>query len=107
MKGKLTSIRGSKERPRLRVKVTLKHIYAQIIDDEQGCTLVSASTVEKSLKSKELKPTLESAKKIGELLGKKAAEKGLSSVVFDRGEKTDHGKIKALPAAARGAGLKL
>jgi large subunit ribosomal protein L18 len=106
MKGKLTRILGSKERPRLRVSVTLKHIYAQIIDDEQGRTIVSSSTVEKALKAKKLKPSIESAKKIGEVLGKKAVEKGVTLVVFDRGEKRYHGKVKALADAARGAGLK-
>ncbi len=106
MKGKLTRILGSKERPRLRVSVTMKHIYAQIIDDEQGSTLVSSSTIEKALKGKKFKSNLESAKKIGEMLGKKAVDKGITSVVFDRGEKRYHGKVKALADAARTAGLK-
>lgn len=106
MKGKLTKILGSKERPRLRVSVTLKHIYAQIIDDEKGCTLVSSSTAEKALKAKKMKTNIESAKKVGESLGKKAVEKGLSLVVFDRGERRYHGKVKALADAARAAGLK-
>lgn len=106
MKGKLTKILGSKERPRLRVSVTLKHVYAQIIDDEQGHTIVSASTAEKALKGGNMKPNIESAKKVGDSLGKKALEKGVSFVVFDRGERRYHGKIKALADAARAAGLK-
>lgn len=106
MKGKLKKIFGTKERPRLRASITLKHIYAQIIDDEEGKTLVSSSTLEKQFKDKGLRANIESAKMIGESIAKKALEKGIEKVVFDRGEKKYHGRLKALADAARSVGLK-
>jgi len=107
MKGRLTKkIVGTKDRPRLRVSISLKNIFAQIIDDIEGRTLVSASTLEKSLKEKKLRSNIESAKTIGELIGKKAIEKGIEKVVFDRGGKKYHGIIKAVADSARAAGLK-
>jgi len=100
------NIAGTAERPRLAVYRSLKHMYAQLIDDKAGCTLVAASTLEAPLKA-ELSTggDLEAAKKVGELLGKKALEKGIRSVVFDRGGNLYHGRVKALADGAREAGL--
>ena len=100
-------IRGTSERPRLTVYRSLKYIYAQIIDDEAGHTLVAASTLEKELREK-LKSTkdIEAAKTVGELIAKRALEKGIEKVVFDRNGYKYHGRVKALADAAREAGLK-
>ena len=97
---------GTAERPRLSVFRSNKHMYAQIIDDTIGHTLVSASTLEKGVKS-ELKytDTVEAAKYLGSVIGKRAVEKGIKEVVFDRGGFIYHGKIEALADAAREAGL--
>ncbi len=97
---------GTAERPRLSVFRSNKHMYAQIIDDTIGHTLVSASTLEKSVQS-ELKYTdnVEAAKYLGSVIGKRAVEKGIKEVVFDRGGFIYHGKIEALADAAREAGL--
>ena len=97
---------GTAERPRLSVFRSNKHMYAQIIDDTIGHTLVSASTLEKSVQS-ELKYTdnVEAAKYLGSVIGKRALEKGIKEVVFDRGGFIYHGKIEALADAAREAGL--
>ena len=96
-------ISGTAQRPRLNVFRSLKNIYAQIIDDENGVTLVSASSLE-------LKETYggnkEAAKEVGKLVAQKAVEKGISEVVFDRGGYIYHGRVKALADAARSAGLK-
>lgn len=100
---------GTPERPRLAVFRSNKHIYAQIIDDVAGNTLASASTMEKSLvESNGLKTTsnIEAAKVIGSAVAKKAIEKGIETVVFDRGGNLYHGKVQALANAAREAGLK-
>ncbi len=100
-------IKGTPERPRLTVFRSLKYIYAQIIDDESGVTLVSASTLEKDIREK-LKSTkdVEAAKAVGELVAKRALEKGIETVVFDRNGYRYHGRVKALADAAREAGLK-
>ena len=97
---------GTAERPRLAVFRSNNHMYAQIIDDTVGNTLVSASTLEKEIKA-ELKKTnnVEAAAYIGTVIGKRAVEKGISQVVFDRGGFIYHGKIAALADAAREAGL--
>ena len=97
---------GTAERPRLAVYRSNNHIYAQIIDDTVGHTLVAASTVEKAVKE-ELQYTdnVEAAAYIGTLIAKRALEKGISTVVFDRGGFVYHGKVKALADAAREAGL--
>ena len=97
---------GTAERPRLSVFRSNKHMYAQIIDDTIGHTLVSASTLEKKVQS-ELKYTdnVEAAKYLGSVIGKRAVEKGIKEVVFDRGGFIYHGKIEALADAAREAGL--
>ncbi|HJA71636.1 MAG TPA: 50S ribosomal protein L18 [Candidatus Lachnoclostridium stercoravium] len=97
---------GTAERPRLAVFRSNNHMYAQIIDDTVGHTLVAASTVEKAVKE-ELQYTdnVEAAAYIGTLIAKRALEKGISTVVFDRGGFVYHGKVKALADAAREAGL--
>ncbi|SKB78296.1 large subunit ribosomal protein L18 [Lachnospiraceae bacterium] len=97
---------GTPERPRLAVFRSNKHMYAQVIDDVAGNTLVAASTVEKEVAS-ELKYTdnVEAAQKLGEVIAKRALEKGIKEVVFDRGGFIYQGKVKALAEAAREAGL--
>ena len=96
-------VRGTAERPRLAVFRSLAHIYAQVIDDEAGRTLVSASSVDKSGKANG--GTVAAAKTIGKLVAEKAKEKGVQRVVFDRGGYVYHGRVKALADAARAAGL--
>jgi len=93
---------GTTERPRLSVHRSLNHIYAQVIDDQTGETLVSASTL--SLKSK-TGGNVAAAKEIGKAIAERAVEKGVKKVVFDRGGYLYHGRIKALADAAREAGL--
>lgn len=88
-------------RPRLSIFCSNNHIYAQIIDDVNGVTLASASTMSEELKSLVKKSNVESASKVGELIAKKAQIVGLKEVVFDRGDKLYHGKVKALADAAR------
>ena len=97
---------GTAERPRLAVFRSNNHMYAQIIDDTVGNTLVSASTLEKEIKA-ELKKTndVEAAACLGKVIAKRAMDKGISEVVFDRGGFLYHGKIEALAEAAREAGL--
>ena len=97
---------GTAERPRLAVFRSNNHVYAQVIDDVAGKTLVSASTLEKDIKA-ELKNTddTDAATKVGEVVAKRALEKGIKAVVFDRGGYIYHGKVKALADAAREAGL--
>ena len=97
---------GTAERPRLAVFRSNNHMYAQIIDDTVGNTLVSASTLQKDVKA-ELEKTnnVEAAAYLGTVIAKKAIEKGITSVVFDRGGFIYHGKIKALADAARESGL--
>ena len=101
-------VSGTTERPRLSVFRSNKHLYAQVIDDTKSCTLVSASTMHKSL-SKDLEysagPTVEVAQKISEVIAKSCLEKGITKVVFDRGGFLYHGRIKALADAARENGL--
>ena len=94
---------GSPERPRLAVFRSVAHIYAQVIDDTQGKTLVSASSVDKGGKTKG--GNVAAAKAIGKLVAERAKEKGIKSVVFDRGGYLYHGRVKALAEAARAAGL--
>ena len=100
-------INGTEARPRLSVFRSNQHIYAQIIDDTKGCTLAAASTAEKEVRAKlDSTANVEAAKAVGELIAKRAADKGIETVVFDRGGFLYHGKIKALADAAREAGLK-
>lgn len=98
---------GTTKRPRLAVFRSNNHMYAQIIDDSAGNTLVAASTVEKTVKS-ELEKTndVDAAAYVGTLIAKRALEKGIDEVVFDRGGFIYHGKVQALADAAREAGLK-
>ena len=98
---------GTTERPRLAVFRSNNHMYAQIIDDTVGNTLASASTLEKEVKA-ELEKTnnVDAAAYLGTVIGKRAIEKGIDTVVFDRGGYIYHGKIAALADAAREAGLK-
>ncbi len=96
-------VTGSEQRPRLAVFKSLKHIYVQVIDDSTGRTIVSASTLETDV-AKGSNAT--SAKAVGSLVAKKAKDKGVTSVVFDRGGYLYHGIIKALADAARENGLK-
>lgn len=97
---------GTPERPRLNVFRSTNHIYAQLIDDVNRVTLASASTLDKEIKS-ELKNTgnKEAAKKVGELVAKRAIEKGYKIVVFDRGGYIYHGRVQELANGAREAGL--
>ncbi|MDK2886793.1 MAG: large subunit ribosomal protein [Thermosipho sp. (in: thermotogales)] len=99
-------IYGTADRPRLSVYKSEKHIYAQIIDDDKGHTLVAASTLDKELRDV-LKKTWnkEAAREVGKLIGKRAVEKGIKKVVFDRGGYRYHGRIKELADGAREAGL--
>jgi large subunit ribosomal protein L18 len=95
---------GTSARPRLNVFRSNQHIYAQVIDDTKGVTIASASTLDKEL-SLESTSNLEAAQKVGELVAKRAVEKGISAVVFDRGGYLYHGRIQALADAARENGL--
>lgn len=95
-------ISGTAERPRLNVYRSLNHIYAQVIDDQKGVTLASASTLSLKLKTG---GNVASAKEIGKAVAERAIEKGVKKVVFDRGGYLYHGRIKALADAAREAGL--
>ena len=98
-------ISGTAMKPRLSVYRSSKHIYAQLIDDEAGNTLLSASTLDKSL-SLENTGNIEAAKAVGTSIATKAKENGIEEVVFDRSGYVYHGKVKALADAAREAGLK-
>ena len=99
-------VKGSSERPRLNVFRSLKHIYAQAIEDATGKTLASASTMSPELKGSFRSPgNVEAAKKVGELIAKKCLEKGIQKVVFDRNGYLYHGRVKALAEAARASGL--
>lgn len=98
-------IQGTAARPRLNVFRSAKHIYAQLIDDVAGVTLASASTLDKELSGITNGGNVESASKVGELIAKRAQEKGFKNVVFDRGGYLYHGRIQALADAAREAGL--
>ncbi len=97
---------GTPERPRLAVFRSNSHMYAQIIDDTVGNTLVAASTLDKDVKSElENTDTVEAAAYLGKVIAKKALDKGIKTVVFDRGGYIYQGKIQALAEAAREAGL--
>ncbi len=97
-------VQGTPERPRLAVYRSLGHIYAQVIDDRKGHTLVSASSNEKDSQVKS-GGNIAGAKEIGKLVADRAKTKGISKVVFDRGGYLYHGRVKALADAAREAGL--
>ena len=97
-------VKGDTERPRLAIYRSLNHIYAQVIDDRRGQTLVSASTTEKDLRGNS-GGNLEAARRIGQTIAERAIAKGIESVVFDRGGYLYHGRVKTLTDAARAAGL--
>ncbi|SFQ18500.1 50S ribosomal protein L18 [Salibacterium halotolerans] len=97
-------IKGTNERPRLNVFRSSKHIYAQLVDDQNGITLTSASTMENGM-DLENGGNKEAASKIGEVVAKRASEKGYETVVFDRGGFVYHGRVQALADAARENGL--
>ncbi len=100
-------VRGTAARPRLCVFKSARHIYAQIINDEEGRTLVAASTLSKDLpRPGERIKKAEAAKAVGSLLAEKALAGGIQAVVFDRGGYPFHGRVKALASAARDRGLK-
>ena len=96
---------GTTERPRLNVFRSEKNIYAQVIDDVQGVTLASASSMDKDFNA--YGGNIDAAKKVGENIAKKCLEKGITEVVYDRGGFVYHGRVQALAEGAREAGLKL
>ena len=103
-------VRGTTERPRLAIFRSVAHIYAQVIDDAKGVTIVAASSSEKGSALNGAKPTggnVAAAKEIGKRVAERAKEKGITRVVFDRGGYLYHGRVKALADAAREAGLEL
>jgi large subunit ribosomal protein L18 len=97
-------VRGTTERPRLAVYRSLNHIYAQVIDDEKSRTLASASTTEKTLRTK-TGGNIDAAKRVGQAIAERALAAGVEQVVFDRGGYLYHGRVKALTDAVRAAGL--
>jgi large subunit ribosomal protein L18 len=100
-------VRGTAQHPRLCVFRSLSHIYAQVIDDDAGLTLVAASDLDPEARSQvDGKTKSEAARLVGDLLGKRAVERGIGQVVFDRGGYRFHGRVKALADAAREAGLR-
>jgi large subunit ribosomal protein L18 len=101
-----TAIRRTSERPRLCVVRTLKHVYAQVIDDRTGTTLAAASTLSPELREQVKRTwTKEAAQAVGRLIAQKSKEKGVAAVAFDRSGRKYHGRIKALADAARESGL--
>ena len=100
-------VSGVAERPRLNVFRSLKHIYVQVIDDASGKTIVVASSADKELKGKvSTGGNIEAAKTVGSLIATRALDKGIKTVVFDRGGYLYHGRVKALAEAVREGGLK-
>ena len=98
---------GTAERPRLSVHRTNAHIYAQVIDDVDSKTICTASTLDPEFRATgKIGSNKEAAALVGELVGKRALEKGVTEVMFDRGGRIDHGRVKALADGARNAGLK-
>jgi large subunit ribosomal protein L18 len=100
---------GTSERPRLNVFRSLNHIYAQIIDDTEGVTLVSASSLDRSISASDKTENggkIEQAAAVGKLVAERALDKDITQIVFDRGGYKYHGRIKALAEASREAGLK-
>ena len=97
------SVHGTESRPRLAVYRSNKHIYAQVINDDVGSTIASASSKESAIKGKTL--TVDTATEVGKLVGARAKDAGVSKVVFDRGGFKYHGRIRALAEAARETGL--
>ncbi len=100
-------VSGTAERPRLCVYFSGKHVYAQVVDDEAGQTLVSAGTTEKDLAKGKHAANRATAEKVGKLIAERLLAKNIDKAVFDRGGFLYHGKVKALADAAREGGLKL
>lgn len=101
-----SKIKGTPDRPRLNVYRSSKHIYAQLIDDATGITLVSASTKDKELEGKTAELTKsDAAKLVGKTIGERAKNKGINTVIFDRGGYLYHGRVKLLADGARESGL--
>lgn len=98
-------VEGSPSRPRLAVFRSLNHIYAQVIDDTTGSTLVAASDIDPAIRGQLKGTKTEHAKAVGEVVAKRALERGINQVVFDRGGFLYHGRVRALADAARNAGL--
>ncbi len=99
-------IHGTTDRPRLSVYRSLNHVYVQVIDDEQGKTLAAASSLESAVKGqKNGKLKTDVAKMVGSLISERAKEKGITTIVFDRGGYLYHGRVKALAEAVREGGL--
>ncbi len=98
-------IRGTAERPRLVVRFTNLHVYAQCINDVLGQTVASASSLDKDQREAAIKPNVEGAAKLGKALGEKAKAAGIESVVFDRAGRRYHGSVKAFADAVREAGI--
>jgi len=104
VRGQLRSVAG--DRKRLSVFRSSKHIYAQVIDDDEGVTLASASSIEKTTRETlKTGASIDAAKAVGKLIAERAKEKGVKDVVFDRGSYLYHGRVKALAEAAREGGL--
>lgn len=101
------NIFGTPEKPRLAVYRSNRHIYAQLIDDLSGRTIASAASVEPAVRSEVSGETPEAAARVGKLVAERAIEKGIQSVVFDRGGFRYHGRVKTLADAARELGLKV
>ncbi|MFO7851540.1 MAG: 50S ribosomal protein L18 [Bacteroidota bacterium] len=99
-------VHGTSERPRVAIYRSNKQIYAQVIDDEKGMTLLSASSREKDIASDDKGTKIEKAARVGKLLAKKCKDAGIESIVFDRGGYKYHGRVKSLAEAAREGGLK-
>ena len=100
-----SKIVGTAERPRLCVYRSLKHIYAQVVDDEAGKTLVFLGTLDPSLRKKKLKANIDGARTLGAAFAEKAKAAGISSVVFDRSGAPYHGKVRQFADSAREGGL--
>ncbi len=97
---------GTSERPRLAVFRSNQHIYAQVIDDFHHCTIVSASTLDPAIRSEiSTSKTCDASARVGQLIAERLLEKGISQIVFDRGGKLYHGRVKSLAEAARNGGL--
>jgi large subunit ribosomal protein L18 len=99
-------VAGTADRPRLAVHRSLRHIGAQLVDDERGHTLAAASTAEAGLQKSGVGPTVTAAGAVGKAIAERALKQGIESVVFDRGGYLYHGRVKALADAAREAGLR-
>jgi large subunit ribosomal protein L18 len=98
-------VRGTAERPRLTVHFSNKHIYAQLIDDDKGATLIALTSMSKEVKESAFKPNIEGSTELGKLFGEKAKSASVTQIVFDRNYRRYHGTVKAFAEGARQAGL--